>query len=131
VKFAAAWGCEVTAFTSSEGKANETRAFGAHHVLSSRDSGQLAAIVRTLDLVIVTVNVPLDWKAMIATLRPRGRIHFVGAVLEPIPVAAMDLIMAQARHLRIAQRVADDDRENDDLRGPASCPAADRTFPDR
>lgn len=95
VKFAAARGCEVTAFTSSEGKANEARAFGAHHVVSSRDSGQLAAIARTLDLVLVTVNVPLDWKAMIATLKPRGRIHFVGAVLEPIPVEAFDLIGAQ------------------------------------
>jgi uncharacterized zinc-type alcohol dehydrogenase-like protein len=45
--------------------------------------------------VIVTVNVPLDWKAMIAALQPSGRIHFVGAVLEPIPIEAFDLIGAQ------------------------------------
>jgi uncharacterized zinc-type alcohol dehydrogenase-like protein len=30
-----------------------------------------------------------------ATLRPKGRLHVVGAVLEPIPVNAMDIIMAQ------------------------------------
>lgn len=95
VKFAAAWGCEVTAFTSSEGKTNEAKSFGAHHVVNSRDSNQLATAARTLDLVIVTVPVALDWKAMLATLRPRGRLHFVGAVPEPVPVAAMDLIMAQ------------------------------------
>jgi len=95
LKFAAAWGCEVTAFTSTEGKANEARSFGAHHVVNSRDSNQLAAIAATLDLVLVTVPVPLDWKAMIASLRPKGRLHFLGAVLEPVPISVMDLITKQ------------------------------------
>ena len=34
VKFAAAWGCEVTAFTSTPAKAEEARGFGAHRVVS-------------------------------------------------------------------------------------------------
>ena len=32
---------------------------------------------------------------MIGTLRPKGRMHVVGAVLEPIPVNSMDVIMTQ------------------------------------
>ena len=92
VKFAAAWGCDVTAFTSSASKADEAKAFGAHRVVSSRDS---KAIRGTLDFLLVTVNVPLDWKAMIATLAPKGRMHVVGAVTEPIPVEAFDLIGGQ------------------------------------
>jgi len=32
---------------------------------------------------------------MISTLRPIGRLHFVGAVLEPIPINAFDLIMTE------------------------------------
>ena len=40
LKFAAAWGCEVTAFTSNEAKADEARGFGAHHVVASRDAGR-------------------------------------------------------------------------------------------
>ena len=32
---------------------------------------------------------------MISTLAPNGRLHVVGAVLEPIPVAAFSLIMGQ------------------------------------
>jgi uncharacterized zinc-type alcohol dehydrogenase-like protein len=95
LKFAAAWGCEVTAFTSSGGKADEARSFGAQHVVNSRDAGQIAAIAGTLNLVLVTVNVPLDWKALTTTLRPKGRLHFVGAVLEPVPVTVMDIIMSQ------------------------------------
>lgn len=95
VKFAAAYGCEVTAFTSSESKFDEARGFGAHHVVSSRDSGALKKLAGGLDLLISTVNVPLDWDGLINTLAPNGRLHVVGAVLEPIPVGAFALIMGQ------------------------------------
>lgn len=95
VKFAAAYGCDVTAFTSSEGKFEEARGFGAHHVVSSRDSKAIGKLAGTFDLLIVTVNVPLDWPALIAALAPNGRMHVVGAVLEPIPVAAFPMIAGQ------------------------------------
>jgi uncharacterized zinc-type alcohol dehydrogenase-like protein len=93
--FLSKWGCEVYAFTSSEGKRYEAKRLGAHHVVNSRDSAQMAKIAGALDFLLVTVNVPLDWKAVIGTLAPRGRLHIVGAVLEPIPVDAFSLIMAQ------------------------------------
>jgi uncharacterized zinc-type alcohol dehydrogenase-like protein len=92
VKFAAAWGCEVTAFTSTPAKADEARGFGAHTVVSSRDGAAMKAIKGSLDLLLVTVNVPLDWPALMSTLAAHGRMHVVGAVLEPIPVAAFTLI---------------------------------------
>jgi uncharacterized zinc-type alcohol dehydrogenase-like protein len=95
LQFAAAWGCEVTAFTSSESKSAEARGFGAHRVVSSRGSDAIRAIAGSLDLLLVTVNVPLDWAALLATVAPHGRMHVVGAVLEPIPVNAFDLIGAQ------------------------------------
>lgn len=93
LKFANAWGCEVTAFTSNDAKADEARSFGAHHVVNTRKESDIRKIAGSLDLLLVTVNVPLDWAAMIATLRPKGRMHIVGAVLEPIPVNSMDVIM--------------------------------------
>jgi alcohol/geraniol dehydrogenase (NADP+) len=95
VKFAAAWGCEVTAFTSTMAKADEARSFGAHHVVASRDSAAIKAIAGSLDLLLVTVNVAMDWDALLNTLAPKGRMHVVGAVLEPIPVPAFALIMGQ------------------------------------
>lgn len=95
VKFAAAFGCEVTAFTSSENKFDEARGFGAHHVVSSRDSSAIQRHANQFDLLIVTVNVPLDWEALMASLAPNGRMHIVGAVMEPIPVTAFPLIMGQ------------------------------------
>jgi len=95
VKFAAASGCDVTAFTSSESKFDEARGFGANHVVSSRDSATIRKLASTFDLLIVTVNVTLDWEAMIASLAPNGRMHVVGAVLEPIPVVAFPMIVGQ------------------------------------
>lgn len=95
LKFLRAWGCEVTAFTSSESKREEARRLGAHRVVSSRDAGAMRTMARSLDLIIVTVNVPLDWDTLMATLAPKGRLHLVGAVLEPIPVAAMNLLLGQ------------------------------------
>jgi uncharacterized zinc-type alcohol dehydrogenase-like protein len=95
VKFAAAYGCDVTAFTSSESKFDEAKGFGADHVVATRDSAAIVKLARSFDLLISTVNVPLDWDAMIGTLSPNGRLHVVGAVLEPIPVSAISLILGQ------------------------------------
>ena len=92
LKFARAWGCEVTAFTSSQSKQNEARGLGAHHVVSSRDSEPMKAIAGMLDLLLITANVALDWSALMATLAPRGRMHVLGAVPAPIPVSAFDLL---------------------------------------
>jgi uncharacterized zinc-type alcohol dehydrogenase-like protein len=95
VKFAAAYGCDVTAFTSSESKFDEARRFGANHVVSSRNSDGIKKLAGTFDLLINTVNVPLDWGALIDSLAPNGRLHVVGVVSEPIPVGAFPLILGQ------------------------------------
>src|SRR5581483_5645592 len=95
LQFAAKWGCEVTAFTSSDSKRDEARQLGAHAVVNSRDSAAMKKIAGSLDLIISTVNVPLDWPAILDALAPKGRLHVVGAVLEPIPVAAFSLIAGQ------------------------------------
>ncbi len=95
LKFANAWGCEVIAFTSSESKAEEARSFGAHHVVSSRDNAALLKMANSLDMLIVTVNLPMDWAGLLKTLKPNGRLHVVGAVVEPMPIPAIDLIFGQ------------------------------------
>ncbi len=95
VKFANAYGCDVTAFTSSESKFDEARGFGAHHAVSTRDSAAIKKLAGTFDLLIVTVNVPLDWDALINSLAPNGRMHVVGAVSQPIPVNVFSLLLTQ------------------------------------
>jgi uncharacterized zinc-type alcohol dehydrogenase-like protein len=68
---------------------------GAQHVVNSKDPGQLKTLARSLDFLMVTVNVPLDWPAYVEALAPRGRLHFVGAVLEPLNIGVFPLLVGQ------------------------------------
>ncbi len=95
LKFARAWGCEVTAFTSNESKRDEALAMGAHRVVSSTDAKSMKSIAGQLDLVLVTVNVMLNWKALMGTLAPNGRLHLVGVLPQPMEVEALALIGGQ------------------------------------
>jgi uncharacterized zinc-type alcohol dehydrogenase-like protein len=95
LQFLRAWGCEVTAFTSSEAKRDEALKMGAHRTVNSRDADALAAEAGRFDLVLSTVNVKLDWNAYMATLKPRGRLHMVGATMEPLDLGVFPLIMGQ------------------------------------
>jgi uncharacterized zinc-type alcohol dehydrogenase-like protein len=95
LRFLRAWGCEVTAFTSTESKHAEALALGAHHAIASNDEAALKRVAGSFDFILVTANVTLPWGSYLAALAPRGRLHFVGAVLEPVPVPAFALIGGQ------------------------------------
>ncbi len=95
LQFADKWGCEVTAFTSDLSKEEELRGFGADHVVNSRDPKAVASLGKKFDMILSTVNVSLDWSAYLAAIAPKGKLHIVGAVLEPIPVQSFELISSQ------------------------------------
>lgn len=95
LRFADKWGCDVTAFTTSDSKAAEALSLGARHVVNTRDEAQLKRIAGSLDLIISTVNAPVNWSLYLDALAPHGRLHVVGVVPEPIPVPANSLIGAQ------------------------------------
>lgn len=95
LQFLNAWGCHVTAFTSSEAKQEEAIELGAHAVLDTRNGKALESAQNQFDLVLSTVNVKLDWNAYLSTLAPKGRLHFVGATLEPLDIGVFSLIGAQ------------------------------------
>lgn len=95
LQFLNKWGCEVTAFSSSPDKAAECHELGAHHVVNSRDEEAMQGIAGTLDFIINTANVTLNWQAYLKTLAPHGILHTVGAVLEPMQIPAFALIGSQ------------------------------------
>lgn len=95
LQFLNAWGCHVTAFTSSEAKQKEALELGAHAVLDTRDKKALESVQNEFDLILSTVNVKLNWNAYLNTLAPKGRLHFVGATLEPLDIGVFSLIGAQ------------------------------------
>lgn len=95
LKFLRAWGCEVTAFTSSDSKREEALGLGAHHTLNSRNADELAKAAGSFDFILNTANANLDWDNYIAALKPKGRLHTVGAVPEPMALTAFPMILGQ------------------------------------
>ncbi len=93
--FLNAWGCDVTAFTSSDSKKAEALKMGAHRTINSRKREELEQAAGQFDFIISTVNVKLDWNAYLSALKPNGRLHIVGAALEPLDIGVFSLIMGQ------------------------------------
>lgn len=92
IAFCHAWGCEVTAFSSHPDKHAAIAQMGAQHIFDPTRPESFAAARGSLDLLLSTVNVPLDWNALMKLLKPEGRLHIVGAVMEPLPIHAFSLI---------------------------------------
>lgn len=95
LQFLSKWGCDVTAFTTSDSKADEARHLGANHVVNSRDPEAMKKIGGSFDFLLSTVNADLDWMTYVNTLAPKGRLHFVGAVPKPVPLAVFPLLVGQ------------------------------------
>lgn len=96
LQFLNAWGCEVTAFTSSDAKKEEALNLGAHKTLNSRDEAEIATAQGQFDFILSTVNVKLNWNLYLSTLTPKGRMHFIGAILEPLDINVFSLMLNQA-----------------------------------
>lgn len=92
IKFLQKWGCEVTAFSSNPDKKAEILAMGAHKVINSRNPQEFKSIRGSLNFLLNTTNVSLDWNAYMKVLAPKGKLHHVGMVSEPMPVSAGSLI---------------------------------------
>lgn len=95
LKFLNKWGCEVVAFSSNPDKKKQILAMGATKVINSRDPKELESIAGSLNFILNTTNVTLDWNSYLVTLAPKGRFHNVGAVLEPMAIPAFTLLMGE------------------------------------
>src|ERR1700733_11591370 len=95
LQFANKWGCEVHAFTTSDSKEAEARQLGAHVVHNTKQDGVYKGIAGSLDLILSTINAPLDIPGLLGTLAPKGRLHVVGAILKPMEIPAFGLIAGQ------------------------------------
>jgi uncharacterized zinc-type alcohol dehydrogenase-like protein len=92
VQFLRAWGCEVTAFTSTPSKREEVLRLGAHRVLDSGSPGDLAAVKGQFDLILSTASARLDWDRYLNALKPHGRLHFVGTMVDALDIHLSALV---------------------------------------
>jgi uncharacterized zinc-type alcohol dehydrogenase-like protein len=94
LQFLKAWGCEVTAFSTSPDKESAAREFGAHKFVNTGDSGALEKLGGRFDMILVTANAALDWDAYVGALRPKGKLHIVGAA-PSIEATVFPMILGQ------------------------------------
>jgi alcohol/geraniol dehydrogenase (NADP+) len=97
LQFANKWGCEVHAFTSSDSKEAEAKKLGAHFVHNTKSSEALKKISRSLDMIISTVNVPIDVSGLLEVLRPKGFLQQVGLIPQPLEVPVFPLLLGQKK----------------------------------
>ena len=67
----------------------------AHRTLNSRNADELAKAANSFDFILNTANANLDWNTYVAALKPKGRLHTVGAAPEPMAMVAFPMIIGQ------------------------------------
>jgi uncharacterized zinc-type alcohol dehydrogenase-like protein len=92
LQFANAFGCEVTAFSTSADKETEAKELGAHHFVNSRDSAALKAAAGSLDLILSTVSADQDFQSYVNALRPKGKLCLLGASPSNLSVSPFSLL---------------------------------------
>jgi uncharacterized zinc-type alcohol dehydrogenase-like protein len=95
LQFARAMGAEVFAFSTSADKQHEAQRFGAHHFVVSTDPAQMRCVAGSLDVLLKTANVNLDWSAWLGTLRPTGTFCLVGVAPGPVTLPTLPMIFGQ------------------------------------
>ena len=96
VQFLAAFGCEVTAISTTHSKDDEARAMGASHFLATRGTDELKRAAGSFDFILSTVAVDLPWADYVGALRPRGRLCLVGVPESALPIPAFPLLQERS-----------------------------------
>ncbi len=95
LQFARAYGCEVTAFSSSAAKEEDAFSFGAQHFINCSKSNGLQKLTRTFDMLLFTSHFSLDWDDYLSTLKPDGKLCVLGIPPEPIHFHAAPFIFGR------------------------------------
>lgn len=112
VKFAVAFGAEVTVISTSPNKEADARAMGAHHFLVSKDAEQMKAKAGYFDFLLNTVSAVNDYNAYLNLLTLDGTMVLVGAPPAPVPVSGFALI---GRRRRLAGSLIGGIRETQEM----------------
>lgn len=92
LQFARAFGCEVTALSSSPEKEAEAKKFGAHHFLCTKNPSALESAKSQFDFILSSSSSGHDWESLVATLRPRGKLCLLGGLEKNLDVQIMHLV---------------------------------------
>ncbi len=92
VKFANAFGAHVVLFTTSPGKAEDAKRFGAHEVVVSKNEDEMKAHALSLDFILDTVSAKHSYDSYLELLKRDGTLCLLGVPPEPVPLGAFSII---------------------------------------
>ena len=92
VKFAAAFGAEVTVLSTSPNKEADARKLGAHNFVVTRDEEQVKSVANYFDFILDTVSAEHDYNFYLSMLKARGVMVCVGLPTSPAVVPAANLV---------------------------------------
>jgi len=98
VKFASAFGAEVTLFTTSPGKSEDARRLGAHDVVVTRDNdAEMLKRAATYDYILNTVSAKHDLNVFLELLKKDATMTLLGAPQEPAALGVFSLLFKRRR----------------------------------
>ena len=92
VKFAVAFGADVTVLSTSPSKEEDAKKLGAHHFVVTTDPEQVKAAKGTFDFILDTVSAEHDFNMYLSLLRTDGTHICVGVPPKPAEIAAFSLL---------------------------------------
>ncbi|MCX8481797.1 MAG: NAD(P)-dependent alcohol dehydrogenase [Sediminibacterium sp.] len=93
VKFAVAFGAEVTMLSSSKNKEEDAKKLGAHHFILTSNEKDIQSVQNHFDFILNTVSAPHNYNTYLQLLKTNGTMIIVGAPTEPMSVPAFNLVM--------------------------------------
>ncbi|HEY4111897.1 NAD(P)-dependent alcohol dehydrogenase [Puia sp.] len=92
VKFAAAFGAEVTVMSTSPSKEKDAKKLGAHHFLVTKDPEQVKAAANSFDFILDTVSAEHDVNMYMSMLKRDGTHCIVGLPSTAIPIQPFTVV---------------------------------------
>lgn len=92
VKFAVAFGAEVTMLSRSASKQQDAERLGAHRFCNTKDAAQTKPLQNYFDFIIDTVSAPHDYDFYLGLLKVNGVHICVGLPPEPIKITGFKLM---------------------------------------
>jgi alcohol dehydrogenase (NADP+) len=92
VKFAAAFGAEVTMLSTSPSKEPDAKRLGAHHFALTSNREKVRSLRGYFDFILDTVSAPHDYNMYLGMLKTGGTHICVGVPPTPAEIAAFSLI---------------------------------------
>jgi uncharacterized zinc-type alcohol dehydrogenase-like protein len=92
VKFARAFGAEVTVLSTSPSKQADAKRLGAHNFVLTKDEEQVKRVANYFNFILDTVSAEHDYNMYLSMLKTHGVMVCVGLPTVPAQIPALNLI---------------------------------------